>query len=126
MSFLKQLFVIAMLSMLCSFSPAGYAQEAVSASSANSSPTTSAENPFVQTAGPLKKPTSLKVKIGIALVVAAAAAGALWISMRVWRAANLFDRQYQFPPPQTAALRLGANRSGGHLATIKFGDDSVP
>jgi hypothetical protein len=124
MNFLKQLSIIAALSMLFAFCPASYAQDAAS-SPATSSATASAENPFEQFAGPSKKPTSLAVKVGIALALAAAAAGVLWISMRVWRAANLFDRQYQFPPAQTAALRLGANRSGGHLATIKFDDHAA-
>ena len=65
-------------------------------------------------------------KIAIALAVVVIASGALWMSMRVWGSANLFDRQYRFPAPGTAALRLGANRSGGHSATIRFGDRAGP
>ena len=125
MNCLRQLFVIVTLSMLVAFCPASFAQDAASPPSPSSA-TAIPENPFVQSAGPSKKPTSPKIKIGIAFVLMMVAAGVLWISMRVWRAANLFDRQYHFPPPQTAALRLGANRSGGHLATVKFGDDASP
>jgi hypothetical protein len=125
MNFFRQLLIIATLSMLFAFCLSSHAQDAANAP-ATSSATASAENPFGQSAGPSKKPTPLVVKIGIVFALAAAAAGVLWISIRVWRAANLFDRQYQFLPPQTAALRLGANRSGGHLATIKFGDDAPP
>jgi hypothetical protein len=125
MNFLRHFFVIATLSMLFALCLSSHAQDAANAPAASSA-TASAENPFVQSAGPSKKPTLLAVKIGIAFALAAATGGVLWISMRVWRAANLFDRQYQFQPPQTAALRLGANRSGGHLATIKFADDTAP
>lgn len=119
MNCLRHFLVIVTLSMLFAFCPSSFAQDAASPPSPSSA-TAVPENPFVQSAGPSKKPTSLKVKLGVAFALLTAAAGTLWISMRVWRAANLFDRQYHFPPPQTAALRLGANRSGGHLATIKF------
>ena len=125
MNFLRKLIVITTLSMVFAFCPASHAQDATSPP-ATSSATASAENSFLQSAGPSKKPTSPAVKIAIAFALAAATAGVLWVSMRVWRAANLFDRQYRFLPPQTAALRLGANRSGGHLATIKFGDNAEP
>ena len=125
MNCLRHFLVIVTLSMLFAFCPSSFAQDAASPPAA-SSETAITENPFVQSAGPSKKPTSLKIKIGIAFALVAVAAGVLWFSMRVWRAANLFDRQYHFPPPQTAGLRLGANRSGGHLATIKFGDDAAP
>ncbi len=42
----------------------------------------------------------------------------LYGAFRAWRASNLFDRQYTFPRSERAALRLGATRSGGNMATI--------
>lgn len=65
-------------------------------------------------------------KIAIVLAVVVIASGTLWIAIRVWGSANLFDRQYRFPAPETAALRLGANRSGGHSATLRFGERDGP
>jgi hypothetical protein len=46
----------------------------------------------------------------------------LLFSIRAWRAGNLFDREYRFPPVASAAIRLGGNRSGGHMATLNFRD----
>ncbi len=47
----------------------------------------------------------------------------LWHASRTWRRANLFDRSYRLPVPGTAALRLGGERSGGAMATVKSGRD---
>lgn len=42
----------------------------------------------------------------------------LYGAFRAWRASNLFDRQYRFPIRGEAAIRFGANRCGGHMATL--------
>ena len=46
--------------------------------------------------------------------------GIFYAASRAWRSSNVFDRQYRFPEGGEAALRFGATRSGGHMATIKF------
>lgn len=117
-SHLRQLCAIGALSMLIAFLPALCAQT-VSPPAAPSA-TANVGNPFRKFTLPSRKPMPVQWKIAIVLAVVVIASGALWISIRVWGSANLFDRQYRFPAPETAALRLGANRSGGHSATIRF------
>lgn len=73
-----------------------------------------------------RKPIPRSWKIAIVASVAVLLAAALALSVRAWRAGNLFDREYRFPPVASAALRLGANRSGGGMATIKFRDRGDP
>jgi hypothetical protein len=129
MNLLRQLFAATALSILISFSPMLCAQEAVGSfavPSATATASANAENPFVTFTSPSRKPIPVRWKIAIVLVVFLLAAGALWISIRVWGSANLFDRQYYFPASETAAVRLGANRSGGHLAAIKFDHRAGP
>lgn len=46
--------------------------------------------------------------------------GIFYAASRAWRSSNVFDRQYRFPEGREAALRFGATRSGGHMATIEF------
>jgi hypothetical protein len=70
------------------------------------------------------KPIALVWKIVIGGIVLAAVGGASYVSLRAWRSSNLFDRQYRLPPAPPAALRLGAPKSGGWMATIRFGPDS--
>lgn len=43
-----------------------------------------------------------------------------WRSARLWRSSNLFDQQYRFPPNPQPALRFGAHRCGGNMATIRL------
>jgi hypothetical protein len=44
----------------------------------------------------------------------------LYFASRAWRAANIFERKYRFPPsPEDPAVRFGGNRSGGLMATIE-------
>ena len=50
----------------------------------------------------------------------------LYGSLRAWRSSNVFGRQYRFPVSREAALRLGALKSGGHLATVQFGPRASP
>lgn len=64
-------------------------------------------------------PTSWIVA-GVAIVVLATA-GLLYAAARAWRSSNLFDREYRFPPRDSAALRLGGMKSGGHMASVEFG-----
>ena len=47
-------------------------------------------------------------------------------TVRASRSSNLFGRQYRFPAGGEAALRLGGTRSGGHMATIRFGEGLPP
>ena len=73
-----------------------------------------------------RKPIPRGWKIAIAASVVVLIAVALALVVRAWRASNLFDREYRFPPVASAALRLGANKSGGCMATIKFRDRGDP
>lgn len=59
--------------------------------------------------------------IGGAGVLALATVALLYGSQRAWRSSNLFDRQYHFPVAEEAAVRFGAKKCGGHLATVHFG-----
>jgi hypothetical protein len=68
------------------------------------------------------KPLSRASKIGVAATVMIVSLVVLLFSIRAWRAGNLFDREYRFPPVASVAIRLGANRSGGCMATISFRD----
>lgn len=54
----------------------------------------------------------------------ALAGGALlFFGVRAWRMSRLFGRQYRFPVPNNVVLRLGGERSGGSLATARFGEN---
>jgi hypothetical protein len=61
------------------------------------------------------------------LILPAAAGGGvvsaalLFFAVRAWRRSRVFDRQYVFRPREKVALRLGAERSGGLLASASFG-----
>jgi hypothetical protein len=66
------------------------------------------------------KPLPLSNKIAIVAGGLVVAAGAFVLSLRAWRASNLFDRQYRFPRVAAPALRLGGKRSGGCMAAISF------
>lgn len=123
-SHLRQLCAIGALSILITFSPELCAQ--IPGASPAPSGTANAGNPFRTLTVPSRKPMPVPWKVAIVLAVVLIASGALWMAIRVWGSANLFDRQYRFPAPGTAALRLGANRSGGHSATIRFGDRAAP
>lgn len=48
----------------------------------------------------------------------------LYGAARAWRSSNLFDQQYRFPQSTDAAVRFGAPKSGGHLASRQFGDSA--
>ena len=54
------------------------------------------------------------------IVIAAAFLALLYRASRVWRSSNLFDQQYRFPTEHEPALRFGASKTGGHIATISF------
>ena len=62
---------------------------------------------------------------GIAAAVLAVGA-IVFGTVRASRSSNLFGRQYRFPAGGVAALRLGGTRSGGHMATIRFGEGLPP
>ena len=63
-------------------------------------------------------PRGWKIAGGIAAVVAAA--GLAYGGSRAWRSANIFDREYTFPVRREAAVRFGAEKCGGHMATVRF------
>jgi len=111
--------------VITAFSPLAQSQD-FSMNSATPTPTGKEENPFIKLASQRRKPIPLIWKVAIVLAALAAAAVALRISMRVWQSANLFDREYRFPTPAAAPLRLGGSRSGGHMATIGFDDRDRP
>lgn len=74
----------------------------------------------------VRKPIPRSWKIAIAASVAVLIAAALAFSVRAWRAGNLFDREYRFPPVASTEIRLGANKSGGYMATIKLRERGAP
>jgi hypothetical protein len=77
---------------------------------------------LVETQSKPPKPLSWMSKLGVAAAAMLVSLIVLLFSVRAWRAGNLFDREYRFPPVASAAIRLGGNRSGGCMATIIFRD----
>jgi hypothetical protein len=67
-----------------------------------------------------QKSIPLRWKIAILGGSCVLAGAAFALALRTWRSSNLFDREYRFPVPEKVALRLGANRCGGAMATIDF------
>ncbi|MDQ6624402.1 MAG: hypothetical protein M3Y86_13080 [Verrucomicrobiota bacterium] len=67
-----------------------------------------------------EKPIPRELMIGGEIAAALALAGLAFGAQRAWRRSNLFGRQYRFPDAPETALRLGAEKCGGHLATIQF------
>jgi hypothetical protein len=115
----------ALLMSIFLISALAYSQE-MTLSNVTPTPTPSGEDLFAKLASQRRKPIPLIWKVAIVLGVVAVCSGALWLSMRVWRASNLFDRQYYLPPVTTAALRLDGKRSGGHMAVITFHERAGP
>ncbi|MEO5722485.1 MAG: hypothetical protein ABIR71_13595 [Chthoniobacterales bacterium] len=118
---------------------AAFALSAIAASPTPFPEPSSANSLFrEQTFGPLPPPTATPAPKRIILEdkepiprswwiggIAAAVlflAGILYGTARASRIANLFGRQFRFPKSENVALRFGGMRSGGHLATIRFGD----
>src|ERR1700716_861924 len=89
-------------------------------------PTPEVPSEFARAQRAPSKPISLGWKITIVATGFAVAASALLFSVRAGRSSNLFDREYRFPPVKSAALRLGANKSGGSMATVDFSDRAGP
>ena len=119
--------VLTMSIFVITLSPFARSQELSLATATPTPPqaTAAQENPFAQLASH-RKPIPLRWKVAMVLAVIIIGSASLWISMRVWQSSNLFDRQYRFPQVATAPLRLGANRSGGHMAAITFRDRDRP
>ena len=69
-----------------------------------------------------EEPIPVSWRIGGIAAAVLALAGILYGAARAARSSNLFDRQYRFPEHGAAALRFGAMKSGGHMATIRFGE----
>lgn len=67
------------------------------------------------------KPIPRSWVIGGAIAAVVALGGLSYLATRVWRSSNLFDREYRFPVTRDAAIRLGAERCGGHMAVVQFG-----
>jgi hypothetical protein len=84
-------------------------------------PSPDSSRALAQDQRPHTKPIPVGWKIAIVAIVAMGGGFAVAFSLRAWRSSNLFDRQYRFPPVAAAALRLGADKSGGCMATIEFG-----
>lgn len=70
-----------------------------------------------------RKPIPASWTIAGAAATLIALAAVLYGAIRAWRSSNLFGRQYRLPVPREVALRFGASKSGGHMATLHFGDD---
>jgi hypothetical protein len=83
-------------------------------------PTPEVPSAFARVQRVQSKPIPLGWKIAIAATAFVVAVSTLLFSMRAWRSSNLFDREYRFPAVTNAALRLGANKSGGGMATVDF------
>ena len=71
------------------------------------------------------KPIPVEWKLSIIGAVLLLSAALLFFAARAWRSWNLFDRQYRFPAVADPALRFGASRSGGCMATLSYGQDST-
>ncbi len=95
--------------------------------SASPTPTSTPAMPSALVQPPIvhKKPIPLAVKIGIVAFIFLAGLVSLALALRAWSTSNLFDRQYRFPPDPNPALRFGATKSGGCMATIAFHDDTA-
>lgn len=89
-------------------------------------PTPEVPSAFARVQSVQSKPIPLSWKIAIAGTALVVAASALLFSVRAWRSSNLFDREYRFPEGTNAALRLGAKKSGGCMATIDFNEREGP
>lgn len=97
---------------------------ASSAFAQSDAPSVSATVPAFARPAP-RKPIPLALKIAIVMSAAVASLALLAFAARRWRSWNLFDRQYRFPRAQNVALRLGATRSGGCMATLDLRRDST-
>lgn len=75
---------------------------------------------------PAKKPMPRTLKTSIVATLIVACLVVLAFAVRAWRTGNLFDREYRFPSVPSAAIRLGAKRSGGCMAAITFRDRAEP
>ena len=73
-----------------------------------------------------EKPIPRGWKIGGAVAAALAAVAVVYAAARAWRSANIFDRQYLFPISRDAAVRFGGEKSGGHMATVRFRPEEAP
>ena len=106
-----------------------FAEEATPAASPTAtragSSLTTAESPpaFLRPPAP-RKPIPLRWKIAIVAAVLVVSGALLALAARAWHSWNLFDRQYRFSPATAPDRRLGANRSGGCMATLQFGRGS--
>jgi hypothetical protein len=89
-------------------------------------PSATPDGTFQQQQQVHRKPIPRSWTIAIVAVATILSAVALAFSVRAWRASNLFDREYRFPAATSVALRLGANKSGGCMATIRFRDRGDP
>ena len=70
-------------------------------------------------------PLPRKWIVGAGALATVAGGALLFFGIRVWRTSRLFGRQYRFPVPDEVALRLGGERSGGLLATARFGENDA-
>ncbi|MGZ5024713.1 MAG: hypothetical protein ACXWBS_07590 [Chthoniobacterales bacterium] len=80
-------------------------------------PTPTPMHKIIEPEGP---PIPIGYIIGGVAAVAVGVAIFLYGSARQWHSSNLFDRQYRFPRPANVAMRFGAKRFGGHMATVQF------
>ncbi len=70
-----------------------------------------------------ERPIPREYLIGGAIAAGVVLLGILYGAIRAWRTSNLFGRQYRFPTTRDAAVRLGGEKSGGHMATVRFGPE---
>ena len=70
-------------------------------------------------------PLPRKWIVGAGAFGAVAGGALLFFGIRAWRTSRLFGRQYRFPVPKDIPLRLGGERSGGSLATARFGENGA-
>ena len=81
-------------------------------------PTEAPPRHFQEEEKPIPRSWIIGGAAGIILVVGLT----LYGSARAWRSSNIFDQQYRFPVNSAPAFRLGGQRSGGHMATIRAGE----
>jgi hypothetical protein len=73
-----------------------------------------------------EKPIARGWKIAGAIAAGLVTAGLFYFATRTWRSSNLFDREYLFPIEGEPAVRFGGEKSGGHMATVRFRPEKAP
>ena len=69
-----------------------------------------------------EKPIPREWIIGGSIAGALLVIAILYLATRRWRSSNLFDREYRFPYNEDVAVRFGAQKCGGLMATLRWNE----